>query len=106
MYLAQDMAPRSWVTIKEKDKNNGNIINQQGIQVHTKVKVLDHGWGLFEATYIPKSSTSIIQLSINNQELKDAPLYIDEFLVRPQISDVYKEGATYVYKNNRWFPKQ
>jgi len=105
MYLQQDLVPRSWGHIIELDDENGAEIGRKSFQVNQEVKVIDDGWGLIEVVYPAKKSDSTLRFVISNSELKQQPLYFDEFLLRPTVSDVYRQERSYIFKNNRWFSK-
>jgi hypothetical protein len=102
-FLGADFYPRTWMSIIEYNEASGEEVNRQAVQAQQAVRVLDDGWGLLEMVYIPKRKDTRIKLVAENKDLKDAPLYFDELLVRPEVSDIYREESQYIFKNNRWF---
>jgi hypothetical protein len=106
MYLAQDLNPRSWVKLIEKDPETGEEISHVNHQVHRAVKALDNnGWGLVEFWYTPQKENARFQLVLKNEELKDGIIYLDELMIQPLASNIYKETPTYWFFNNRWYLK-
>ncbi len=105
MYLGDDLRPRSDVHITEYRREEGGEVQRQGFFAYSHIRVLDsNGWGLLEFRFIPQLADSRIVFSIRNAEIGEGPLYFDELLIRQEVSEIYRRGEDYLWKNNRWFP--
>jgi hypothetical protein len=54
--------------------------------------------------FIPQRSDSRIRFWVDNQDIGEAPLFVDELLIRHDIAEIYQKGQHYLFKNNRWYP--
>lgn len=106
IYVAKDLSARSWAHIIETDATTGNEINRKSFQPQTEIRAIDNGWGLAEVVFVTAKSDSKVRLVVENTDLKDELLHFDEFLLRPEVSDIYREENAYWFKNNRWFSRE
>lgn len=104
MHLGGDANARSWAHLVERAED-GAEINRTSYAVNNQVAVLDREWALLELLYVPQRTDSHLYFYMENDNIGDAPLYWDELLIRPKVSDVYRDDPAYWFKNNRWFPK-
>lgn len=105
MYLNEDLYPRTWVKFEELEKN-GESLQSAHFSAGNIIKAWDSGWGLLEFLFIPKKADTSIRVSFSNEALAGKPLYLDEMLIRYQISDLYRKTGEGVWYNNRWYPPQ
>ncbi|MCB9301609.1 MAG: hypothetical protein H6566_13250 [Lewinellaceae bacterium] len=105
MYLQEDMAGRSFLEVEEYVPETGEGAGWQAHQIYYNLRVLDdNGWGLLEFRIIPNRADTHFRVKIHNPEMGQRPLFLDELLIRQEVSDVYRQGDGYVWKNNRWYP--
>ena len=105
MFIQEDLRPRSILEWVASDPATGQVVDQHKIPVRTLVKAFDNnGWALLETYFKPRSGKHQFKASIYNEQLKEQDLYVDELLIRPVSQQLYRNGADYIWKNNRWFP--
>ncbi len=106
MYIQKDRYTRAELLIREIDPNTGAEIQKWQGGVHRHLWTFDiNGWAMFEHVFTPQSADSHIEVSISKRVLGDRPLWVDELLIYPTESMIYKETPEYIWKNNRHFPK-
>ncbi|MCB0545955.1 MAG: hypothetical protein KDD19_00100 [Phaeodactylibacter sp.] len=105
MYLGKDLRARSEAQLLEYLPEGEREVYQRRFHVYAQLRALDNdGWGLLEFPFIPQLADSRIRFTIRNEELREENLLLDELLIRQDADEVFRRGAHYVYKNNRWFP--
>ncbi|HMQ47005.1 MAG TPA: hypothetical protein PKA00_07535 [Saprospiraceae bacterium] len=105
MYLNEDLYPRTWVKLEELEKS-GESLQTLHFSAGNVIKAWDNGWGLLEFLFVPKKSDTEIRVSFSNESLQGQPLYLDEMLIRYQISALFRKTGEGVWYNNRWYPPQ
>ncbi|MCB9273307.1 MAG: hypothetical protein H6564_04655 [Lewinellaceae bacterium] len=105
MYLQADMAGRSFLEVEEYVPGTGEGAGWQAHQVYYNLRALDdNGWGLLEFRIVPNRADTNFRVKIHNPEMGKRPLWLDELMIRQEVSEAYRQGEGYVWKNNRWYP--
>jgi hypothetical protein len=98
----RDLSARIDVTVKEIEAN-GNVVSQENYQIFRKLAAIDGDWALVEWNLKLHNSSNRIQVGLRNKMLHGKSIIIDEFLIRPTSTDVYKNINGGFLKNNRYY---
>jgi hypothetical protein len=102
IYMNKDFIPRTELEIVEYGpdpvaprmvRNVGDII----------AAIDNNGWALVELPYQPKGPRNGVSISLKNHETSSGVLYVDELLIRPADTNLYREDAEHLWWNNRVF---
>jgi hypothetical protein len=98
--VRSDLYPRTRVTITETDIQ-GNIINSETFQAFQNFAMIDENQALVEWKFKLTNPSDIITITLQNKTLRRKPLEIDNLLIRPERTDVFKPSGNGIWKNNR-----
>ena len=59
-----------------------------------------NGWVLVKLPFTPHLPDSKIELSAQKPELKGKEMYIDELLIKPVATDLYRQNDSLIWHNN------
>lgn len=105
MYIASDLNSRTDVVLEEYNPETGEVLNRQTTQVRRIVGAIDNnGWADLEWAFDRKAGGSHVRIHLQNKKLQKKPIFIDELLIYPADTPLYKKTADQVWMNNRWFP--
>ena len=105
IYIDVDRLSTGFFHIEEYDRETGAQLQQQHYRIYDNFSTFDtNGWALVEMRFIPQRSDSRIRFWVDNKDIGDAPLFVDEVLIRHEIAEIFQEGQNYLFKNNRWYP--
>ncbi|GJM31876.1 MAG: hypothetical protein DHS20C18_08770 [Saprospiraceae bacterium] len=106
MFLEQDLYPRTEFILEEYQDESGEVVQQKKWQCWELLAAFDNnGWGLLEMAYCQQQPGSSIRIAIQNKALKDNALWLDELLIRPVTTHLYKKTDQYLFNDNRWFSR-
>ncbi|MBK8879167.1 MAG: hypothetical protein IPN74_11645 [Haliscomenobacter sp.] len=106
MFLREDLRPRTDLILEELDPGNRGSIQRMAVQVHTWATVFDpNGWALIEIPFTQTKANSIIRATFQNKSMGNAPLFLDELLIRPERTHVYRRQNGFFWKDNRFYPE-
>ena len=102
----KDLYPRSTIEITFIDSAGQNYrVNYSN--PHKIFKRFQGDWTLLEKEIIFKNKNDKIKITIWNSDLaKKDTLTIDDFLIRPALTDLYEIGDKEINKNNRHFQNE
>ena len=104
-YLQDDRSARSQLAWIETDPKTGQELHRQERQSRELVTVFDdQGWGLVEWRIQRQQAQSHIELILTNPDRGEAPVYLDELLIRPAQATVARRMPNGWWWNNRWYP--
>ena len=107
MFLREDLRPRTDLLLEELDPGNKAPIQRMAVQVHSWAAVFDpNGWALIEVPFTQTKANSIIRATFQNKAMGDAPLFLDELLIRPESVHVYNRQDGFFWKDNRFYPEK
>ena len=105
MYIDQDLVPRTDFELVQLNEF-GSELKKDYKQIREFVKAIDNnGWGLLELPFQLDERTTKLQIRMRNPDLNRHTLWWDELLLRPAHIDLYQSTPDYIWKNNRFFPK-
>ncbi len=103
-YVNEDLVPRSIINLSEIDPTNQSLRQHVAYQLGTMVKTIDNnGWALIELPFNFQSNKSHLKITFDNLEAPS--MFIDELLIRPQQTNLYRQTSERLWKNNRIYPR-
>lgn len=99
--LDKDILPRSGIEIKAVNNKNEtySLIYSNLMGVY---KQIDNKWTLIEHTFKLQNTSDKIKVVLWNFNIKDEEYFIiDDFLLKPEILDVFLKTDSCIYKNNK-----
>lgn len=106
LYIGEDLAARSWLNLEEFNRSSGKRIRKKGYKVDQFIRAVDAGWALIEVPFKLKKNDSGLRTTIINHDLFKRPLFVDEQLIRPASTQVFKQSPKAIWQNNRKFEKE
>jgi hypothetical protein len=104
MWLGADRYPRTDLWLLELDPDTGAERGRHIRQSREWVKTFDNnGWALLEWTVPATAAVSRWRFTLSNPALRRQPIWLDELLVRPSGSSVYRQRSGEVMVNNRYW---
>lgn len=105
--IDQDLFPRTTVEVAYAD-SLGNIIRADSCAINRLIKTINNDWALTEFRFKMKSEEKKLLVTIWNNDLKNKDtLFIDEILIRPFYTNIYKiNKEKSIIKNNREYIKE
>ncbi|NRB51682.1 MAG: hypothetical protein HRU41_28680 [Saprospiraceae bacterium] len=105
MYIDQDLVPRTDFELVQLN-DFGSELKKNYQQIRQFVKAIDNnGWGLLELPFELDPRTTKLQIRMKNSDLHGHTVFWDELLIRPITTDLYQSTPAYLWKNNRFFPR-
>ena len=90
----------------ESDPATGSMRKQYTAQSREVLTAIDNnGWALMEFPFEVQAGDSKFRLTFNNTNLRRDPIFVDELLIRPIGTDLYRQSDRWVWKNNRHYLK-
>jgi hypothetical protein len=107
MYVKTPISARAEILLREVDPEDGALLQQTYALAHQSIQLVDtNGWALIEFPFTRKAAGSDFRLLLKNRDLKREDLLTDEFLLRPQSTDLYRRRDKGLWHNNRWWPEE
>lgn len=88
--------------IKELNTQNEQKFFWHHGAIHN-VATIDGKWALIKCTIEPQYEDTRFQIMLQNKQPIPLPITIDELLICPEGTDVFREGTDEIMKNNRWY---
>ncbi len=106
MFLEQDLYPRTEILLEEVNPTDGAVLQEVKAQCREWLTVFDNnGWALLEHAFMPQQEGSSLRITLQNEALGKAPLWVDELLIRPDSLQLYQQSEKELFKNNRWYSR-
>lgn len=106
MFINHDLYPRTDFLVVESDPATGGMRKQYTAQSREVLKAIDNnGWALMEFPFEVQAGDSKFKLTFNNANLRSDPIFVDELLIRPAGTDLYRQSDRWIWKNNRHYLK-
>ena len=103
MFLNEDLYPRTRFEFIEYHPD-GSVLQHARIEVRDIVRTFDNnGWGLLELGLKLNQPDSRLRFRFFNTEIPNKPLWLDELLIRPVQTNLYRADETLLWWNNRWW---
>lgn len=101
-----DLYPRGTVEVALRD-STGKLYKMDYTGPLHMLKALDGKWALLEQEVKIKHASDKIKITLWNTDVeKGKKVVIDEFWLKPASTDIYRETANYIFKNNRYYKLQ
>ncbi|TNE53981.1 MAG: hypothetical protein EP344_14605 [Bacteroidetes bacterium] len=102
LYVNQDLGMNHELKLFENNRDDNREVQfkHEGMQYHLKSIV--RNWGLFEIPFEVREDNSRLRIFLFKQNAQQ-PFFLDEFLIRPQGTDVYRQERYWVVRNNYWY---
>jgi hypothetical protein len=104
VYMNKDFIPRTELEIVEygPDPVAPRMVRKVGDII---AAIDNNGWALVELPYQPNGPRNGVSISLKNYATSSGVLYVDELLIRPVDTNLYREDAEHLWWNNRVFEK-
>ena len=100
-YVGEDLHARIWFNIEEYNRSNGYRIYKKGYKLDHHIKAVDGQWALIEFPFELREATSGIRVTAINHDLFRKSFYLDELMVRPAQTNIFRKEAERLWRNNR-----
>lgn len=98
-----DLIPRTTIEIVYSDCSGNNYFTDYK-SLQSLIKTIDGTWSLIEYPVHLRKPNDKLSVTMWNKDMKKSDsLVIDEFLIRPEKTSVYKKTNGYIMKNNRFY---
>jgi hypothetical protein len=105
VYVQPPVTARAEIVLYEVNPSDGSHLHQTYTQVHQSIQLVDtNGWVLVEFPFTRQSADSRFSLQLKNRDLRQTELLVDELLIRPAATDLYRRLDGGLWVNNRWWP--
>lgn len=98
-----DLYPRTKAILAESD-NQGNMIREESSEVSKHFVMIDGNRALVEYAFRFSHPAGRISISLQNQALGRKLLRVDDLLIRPEKTNIYRQTGEELWKNNRFYP--
>jgi hypothetical protein len=101
-YAKQDMGMTHEVKIIQNSRADGHEINfrHEGLRFYLKTIVDD--WALYEIEFTVHDDDSNVRIFLQKRGVQ-APFYLDEVLIKPLNSTLYRRAPGWAVRNNFWY---
>jgi hypothetical protein len=97
-----DLYPRTKAILAEFD-NQGNMIREESSEVSKHFVMIDGNRALVEYGFRFSYPAGKIRISLQNQALGRKLLRVDDLLIRPEKTNIYRQTGEGLWKNNRFY---
>ena len=97
--VKSDLYPRTRVTLTEQDVQ-GNIVFTESYQVSKYFERIYGNWVQISLKFGLKARENTLKVTLQNKTLRNKPLQVDDLLVRPENTTVYRVDNGNIQKNN------
>jgi hypothetical protein len=107
-HVDKDLYPRLDIEVKAMNALDSNQLTYIWESVFFKTKAIQNGWGLVEFPVDIPGNDAHIRIKMGNHYLRPGTITeIDELMLYPAGTEMYKkQGDTIYYNNRRYFPQQ
>ncbi|MFN0013336.1 MAG: hypothetical protein ACKVU2_02205 [Saprospiraceae bacterium] len=102
VYVKQDMSMNHELKLYENDQANGAEMQYRHEGMHFHLKAMVNDWALYEMPFEVRSDNAALRMFLF-KEHGDQPFVLDEVLIRPQWTDVYRRLDDWTVRNNYWY---
>ncbi|MEO1623849.1 MAG: hypothetical protein AAFV25_01735 [Bacteroidota bacterium] len=103
-YIREDLHLKTLISMREYDPVSGKEIQKKQFRMANYIRSVDGDWAISDLPLRFKRADSHIQLILQNNSLKDQPIFMDELQLRSHKALLFKEAEGELARNNRWFP--
>ena len=102
IYVNQDLGMNHELKIVENNRKDGHEVHFQHDGMRFYLKSIVNGWGLFELSFEVYDEDAHINAFLR-KEAANQPFYLDEVLIKPLNTEVYRRLPGWVVRNNFWY---
>lgn len=102
--FSRDLCPRTNIILSETNAE-GKEVAYKNFQIFHNIAVIDGDWALIEWNYKLQNPKNKLNISLRNKLLHRKPMIVDELIIKPTTSNVYKVDGNGIWKNNRIYKK-
>jgi hypothetical protein len=102
-HIRVDLYPRTKAILTESD-NQGNILREESSEISKHLVMIDGNRALVEYDFRFSHPAGKISISLQNQSLGRKLLRVDNLLIRPEKTNIYRQTVEGLWKNNRFYP--
>jgi hypothetical protein len=96
-----DLYARTKVRLVERDKD-GNEVYKNTWQAFRIIEKIDDSWALASLNFKLRSPENTITITIENKQLRNKPIYIDNFMINRESTTLFQISDSQVIRNNRF----
>jgi hypothetical protein len=100
--IRDDLYPRTRITIAQADPLD-KITTQESYQIFQKLISVMGSWALVELPFRLQHPANKIIVRLQNETLRNNILYVDDLLIRPEVTSIYRKDEQGIWKNNRLY---
>ncbi len=101
IYARQDLGMTQVLHLQERDTTSGKTLQTRIEPLQPYLKSLVTGWGLYELPVEVQGGQSELRIFLNQHA--DLPFFLDELLIRPENTDLYRREPEWLVRNNYWY---
>jgi hypothetical protein len=103
-FLKKDQYPTVLYELIEYNPADGKEVQRNRYRAYHTLSELDNnGWGLVELPFEIHDPNNRIKIFFQHDELNRSPLWLDEFLIRPAATQLYRKTESLLWHNTRWW---
>jgi hypothetical protein len=101
-YARQDMGMTHELKIIQNSRADGHEINFRHEGLRFYLKSIVNGWALYEMEFTVYDDDSNVRIFLQKRGVQ-APFYLDEMLIKPLNSTLYRRVPGWAVRNNFWY---
>jgi hypothetical protein len=102
VYALNDMGMTQEIKIFQNTVADGRQLwyNHEGLRFH--IRSIVQGWALYDVLFQVREPDTRVSIFLNKPGVNE-PMYLDEVLLRPVTTGVYRRQPGWLIRNNYWF---
>ncbi len=101
--IGEDLKALAIADIDEINTQTGKSVARKGYRLSKSVEYMDGEWALIAHTYELKNATNRLRVSLGHPKLAEQKIEVDELLIIPEGTQVYRRNEVEVWKGIRKF---
>lgn len=103
--IREDLKALAIIDIDEINTQTGKSVARTGYRLSESIEYMDGEWALIAPTYELKNATNRLRISLGDPKLFNQKIEIDELLIIPEETQVYRRNEMEVWKGIRKFER-
>lgn len=100
-YVKEDLHPKIWFNIEEFDLTTWQGLWKRPYRLDQEIVAIDGDWALIELKFKLKRADTGVRISAINHSLFKKEMYLDELMMRPENSTIFRQENKWLWLNNR-----
>ncbi|MEM9824437.1 MAG: hypothetical protein AAF985_25350, partial [Bacteroidota bacterium] len=105
-YVQEDLQARTWFNIEEYDRSSGKRLWKKGYKLDQQIQAIDGEWALIEIPFQLRKADSGVRITAINHDLFKKQIHLDELMLRPSDSSIFRKEKEGFWLNNRRYKNQ